>query len=115
MAALLCGCMPLRGIQREAPPTLTCVRAALRDRLPARLPDKQTHCRATALIAEHCSVSEAYLAGISKEARDLVGPGDAEWGDLRADWAGVRCARAAKNDADAAQCCAREALQASRR
>jgi hypothetical protein len=105
MVSLLCGCMPLRGVQRAAPSTLACVRAALRDRLPAHLPDKQTHCRATALIAAHCSVSEAYVAGIAKETKDLLGPGDAEWGDLRADWAGVRCARAVKSDAEAAQCC----------
>jgi len=98
--------MPLRGVQREAPSTLACARAALRDRLPAHLPDKQTHCRATALIAARCSVSEAYAAGIVKELKDLLGPGDAEWGDLRADWAGVRCARAATSDEAAAQCCA---------
>src|SRR5688500_9133175 len=98
MLSLLCGCMPLRGIQRAAPSTLACARAALRDRLPAHLPDKQTHCRAIALIATHCSVSEAYAVGIAKEVKDLVGPGDVEWGDLCADWAGVRCARAANSD-----------------
>src|SRR5688572_11296335 len=104
--SLLCGCMPLQSVQRAAPSTLTCARAALRDGLPSHLPDSQTHCRATALIAARCSVSEAYLVGILKETQDLVGPGNAQWSDLRADWAGVRCARAANNDTEIAKCCA---------
>ena len=103
--SLLCGCMPLQSVQRAAPSTLTCARAALRDRLPNHLPDNQTHCRATALIAARCSASEAYLLGILKETRDLLGPGNAQWGDLRADWAGVRCTRASRNDASALECC----------
>src|SRR5688572_19239926 len=111
MMSLLCGCMPLQSVQRGAPSTLTCARAALHDRLPNHLSDSQTHCRATALIAAHCSVSEAYLVGILKETQDLLGPGNAQWSDLRADWAGVRCARAARNDADALQCCAHGLLR----
>jgi len=102
---LLCGCVPLRGNPRAAPSSLGCMQT-VRDRLPTHLPDKQTHCLATSLISSHCSVSEAYLAGVGKEFLDLFDGGDAEWGDLRADWGGVRCARAASSDAEAAQCCA---------
>jgi len=100
----LCGCTPLHGAQRAAHSTSACVHAAIKN-LPPRIPDKQAHCRATALIADHCSVTEAYVAGVAKETLDLFGPGDAEWGDLRADWAGVRCARAARTDDEAVQCC----------
>jgi hypothetical protein len=37
-------------------------------------------------------VGEARLIAVMKEVADLLGPGNAEWADLRADWAGVRCA-----------------------
>jgi hypothetical protein len=71
--------------------------------VPEGIPDKRAHCLATASIATNCSVAEAYGAGVAKELKDLVTGGDAEWGDLRADAAGVRCARASGNDVEA--CC----------
>jgi hypothetical protein len=76
----------------------------LRDRLPPGLPDKQSHCRAAALIAAHCSVGEARLLAVMKEVADLFGPGNAEWADVRADWAGVRCARAGEGE-QVESCC----------
>jgi hypothetical protein len=45
------------------------------------------------------------MAGIGKELRDLLGPGDAEWRDWRADRVGISCSREAKDDADVASCC----------
>jgi hypothetical protein len=73
--------------------------------VPEGIPDKRAHCLATASIATNCSVAEAYGAGVAKELKDLFTGGDAEWGDLRADAAGVRCARAAGNASDVEACC----------
>ncbi len=82
------------------------MQAVVREKMPAGLPDKRTHCLAAGLIARYCSGSEAYLAGAGKELKDLLGGGDAEWSDWRADRAGIACARAAGNDAELAECCA---------
>ena len=79
--------------------------AVVTSKLPAELPDSRAHCVASGLIARYCSRSEAYMAGIGKELRDLLGPGDAEWRDWRADRAGIACAREAKDDAEIANCC----------
>lgn len=73
--------------------------------VPENVPDKQAHCLASAAIAWRCSVIEAYGAGIAKEIKDMFGHGDAEWADLRADAAGVRCARSAHNESDIRECC----------
>jgi hypothetical protein len=79
--------------------------AVLRQKLPANLPDRAAHCLASGLIARYCSPTEAYLAGAGKELRDLLGRGDAEWGDWRADRVGVRCAHRAEDDEALATCC----------
>jgi hypothetical protein len=47
------------------------------------------------------------MAGIGKELRDLLGRGDAEWRDWRADRAGITCAREAKDDTEIVNCCSR--------
>lgn len=83
-----------------------CMSAVLREKVPANLPDKQAHCLASGLIARHCSLAEAYLAGIGKELKDLLGRGDADWADWRADRVGVACARRASGDAGVEACCA---------
>ena len=82
------------------------MRDVLAEKLPAELPDGHAHCLASGLIARYCSFSEAYLAGAGKELRDLLGPGDAEWRDWRADRIGIACAKSAENDAALASCCA---------
>jgi hypothetical protein len=82
-----------------------CMQAVLRDKLPADLPDKRAHCLAGGLISRYCSVTEAYLAGAGKEVRDLLGWGDAEWADWRADRFGIGCARESADDASLAACC----------
>lgn len=81
------------------------MKAVVQDKLPAGLPDRRAHCLAAGLIARYCSRSEAYLAGAGKELRDLLGAGDAEWADWRADRVGIQCARQASDDAALAACC----------
>jgi hypothetical protein len=80
--------------------------AVVDSKVPAGLSDKRTHCIAAGLIARYCSVTEAYLASVGKEVKDLFTPGgDAQWADLRADGTGVRCARASRDDAELVVCC----------
>jgi hypothetical protein len=81
------------------------MRASVAEVKTEGVPDKMAHCVASASIARHCSVAEAYGAGVGKELKDLFGAGDVEWGDLRADAAGVHCARAAGTDPDIDGCC----------
>lgn len=78
---------------------------AVRDGLPAGLPDARAHCLASGWIAQRCSRVEAYLAALGKEVRDLFDGGDAQWSDWRADRAGLRCAKQGQG-ADLAACCA---------
>ena len=76
-------------------------------RLPlTHLPDAKAHCEAAGLIALHCSVSEATMASVGKEVRDLFTAGDAEWRDLMSDRRGIRCAYNSNSDAELAACCA---------
>jgi hypothetical protein len=82
-----------------------CMEAVLQEKLPQNLPDKRAHCLAGGLISRYCSVTEAYLAGAGKEVRDLLGHGDAEWADWRADRTGIACAEAGTEDSALAQCC----------
>lgn len=82
-----------------------CMQAVVHDKLPSDLPDKRAHCLAGGLISRYCSVTEAYLAGAGKEVRDLLGTGDAEWRDWRADRVGIECARESTDDSAVAQCC----------
>lgn len=63
------------------------------------------HCNAAGLIARYCSVTEAHMASVGKEMRDLFTAGDAEWRDLTSDRTGVRCARQAHDDKALSQCC----------
>ena len=99
----LCGCA-----SQAARPTTSsygCM-VAERDALPADMPDEQKHCVASGLIARHCSVSEANMAGLGKEFQDLFTGGDASWADWKMDRKGMSCARDAPDDAAIARCCA---------
>jgi hypothetical protein len=78
---------------------------AERDTLPAGMPDEQKHCVASGLIARHCSVGEANLAGVGKELQDLFTGGDASWADWKMDRKGMACAHDASDDAAVVQCC----------
>jgi len=103
----LAACSTLSGEPRAAPSTMGCAHAVVDSKVPAVRNDKVMHCMAAGMIARYCSVSEAYLASVGKEVRDIFTPsGDAEWADLRADSAGIRCARTGHTDADLATCCA---------
>jgi hypothetical protein len=81
------------------------MRAAIAEQLPKDAPDKRKHCVAAALIAQRCSVAEAYLAAAGAEIVDVFGPGAAEWEDWRADRAGIACARSAAEIDSLQQCC----------
>ena len=90
---------------RLAHSTYGCMQAVLHEKLPSDVPDKRAHCLAGGLISRYCSVTEAYLAGAGKEMRDLLGKGDAEWRDWRADRVGIECARESADDASLRDCC----------
>lgn len=92
---------------RPAKSSYGCMQTVVREKLPEALTDKRTHCLATGLIARYCSGTEAYMAGAGKELKDLLGAGDAEWADWRADRSGIACAREAGNDTALAECCER--------
>jgi hypothetical protein len=85
-----------------------CAEVTLDQYLPSGLSDKRAHCIAGGLIARFCSPTEARLAGLGKEVRDAVGPGDADWTDWQATRAGIRCAASAANVASIVACCENE-------
>lgn len=99
-----CATIPNRPL-RPAKSSYGCMETVVQGRVPANVPDKRQHCLAGGLIARYCSGSEAYMAGAGKELKDLFGKGDAEWGDWRADRAGIACARSASDDNELAKCC----------
>ena len=108
LSTLLAACATAPGVQRLQASSLGCMRAAVREKLPPNLPDKQAHCLASGLIARYCSRPEAYLAGYGKEFSDLFDGGDPEIGDIRADLMGLHCAARVTSDTDLAACCARQ-------
>jgi hypothetical protein len=100
-------CAPLATHEpRAAMSSLGCMRSAIEEYEPDPQADAQSHCVAAGLIALHCSTGEAWLASIGKELRDLVGSGDAQWRDLKADARGIRCAQSATAHSTLATCCA---------
>lgn len=105
LAIALSGCATPNPPARLEHSSYGCMKAVLREKLPANLADKRAHCLASGLIARYCSVPEAYLAGIGKEARDLFTGGDVEWADWRADRVGVGCARRSGDDETLTACC----------
>ncbi len=98
-----CGSVPSRP-ERASKSSYGCMKNVT-EKLPANLPDSHAHCLAAGLIARYCSLSEAYLAGAGKELRDLLGPGDAEWRDWKADRVGIDCAKSSEDDLNLASCC----------
>ena len=103
---LAAACAPLPHYeQRLARSSLGCMKAAIKDQQLESIPDWQAHCIAAGLIALHCSVTEAGMASVGKELKDLFGHGDAEWRDLESDSRGVRCARGSSSDAQLRSCC----------
>ena len=105
---LAAACAPLPHYeQRPARSSLGCMQAAIKDQQLESIPDWQAHCIAAGLIALHCSVTEAGMAGVGKELEDLFGHGDAQWRDLESDNRGIRCARGSSSDAQLHSCCIR--------
>jgi hypothetical protein len=104
LMVLLSACTSLQ--PRPAASMLGCMQAA-RAQLPDDGADKRLHCLASAQIARQCSVTEAYLAAMGKEVRDLFGAGDAEWADWRADRVGVYCGRSSEDVTAVEACCAK--------
>lgn len=96
---LATGCAPLPTHEpRAGKSSLGCMQSAIAGRNLESMRDVEAHCIAAGLIALRCSVTESWLAGVGKELRDLLGPGDAEFKDLRSDAHGVACARATGKD-----------------
>jgi hypothetical protein len=104
LAACLAGCASAP--DRPATSTVGCARAVLDQQLPHGLRDKQAHCVAGGLIARFCSPTEARLAGLAKEFRDVFSAGDADWSDWQATRAGVRCSAPDADLASIVACCA---------
>jgi hypothetical protein len=103
VALALGGCVSAP--DRPSRSTLGCVQTVVSARVPSGLADKPTHCMAAAMIARYCSRSEAALASIGKELKDVFSAGDAEWADLQADREGLRCAKVPGDDSAVGECC----------
>jgi hypothetical protein len=82
------------------------MRATVAEKVPTNLGDKHRHCLAAGMIARYCSPSEAKIASWGKEFDDALGGGDADRRDLEADYVGIGCARAARDDEALRRCCA---------
>ena len=106
MLAALTACTSLGGGPRPAGSSLACARAAVDEVVTPEMTDKRKHCTGAANIARRCSVLEARLAYYGKELADALGDGDPELDDLRADRAGLACARRDVDPAAVNECCA---------
>jgi hypothetical protein len=51
--------------------------------------DKFKHCAVSCMLALRCPPNDVLEIGILKELADVVGPGNAEWDDLEANYKGV--------------------------
>lgn len=69
--------------------------------------DKFKHCGVSCLLTLRCPSVDVLQIGIFKELADIVGPGNAEWLDLEADYKGVRLvtSKKAKNDQECLSQC----------
>ena len=61
----------------------------LKNTLPVSSSDKFKHCALSCHLSLLCGSSGTVMIGIFKELADLVGPGNAEWNDLRANFRGI--------------------------
>ena len=51
--------------------------------------DKIQHCALSCQVALKCSLFSTTILGLAKEAYDILGPGNAEWKDLSANFQGI--------------------------
>ncbi|OUR96686.1 hypothetical protein A9Q84_10105 [Halobacteriovorax marinus] len=52
--------------------------------------DKVKHCAYSCILRKKCGYIESWAVGIGKEIADLIGDGNAEMDDLRADAIGIK-------------------------
>jgi len=64
--------------------------------------DKFKHCAVSCLLTLRCPAVDVMEIGILKELADMVGPGNAEMADLKADYDGVALAVKGKAKTDKA-------------
>lgn len=62
--------------------------------------DKYKHCAVSCMLTLRCPSFEVFEVGIIKELVDTVGPGNAEFADLQADYQGVELASTYKAKLD---------------
>jgi len=69
--------------------------------------DKFKHCSVSCMLTLRCPAEDVLEIGILKELGDIIGPGNAEWDDLRADYKGVELAvqKKGKTDKECMQQC----------
>lgn len=69
--------------------------------------DKYKHCAVSCLLALRCNPADVRQLGLFKEGIDLLGPGNAEMADLKADFKGVDFAvkKKARTDDECIQKC----------
>lgn len=104
-AVVSSACTPLiKDTPRPAASTLQCAREAIAG-LPREGSDDYLHCMAAGLIAHRCSVTEAYIASVGKELKDVIGPGAAQWRDWQSDRRGIRCAKGSQDETELRRCC----------
>jgi RHS repeat-associated protein len=60
--------------------------------------DKYKHCMSAGEIYSECGPLSSYIASFGKEFKDLLGPGDASFKDLAADFDGIGCAKESGED-----------------
>ncbi len=64
--------------------------------------DKFKHCSVSCLLARRCPGFDVFELGVIKELVDIVGPGNAEFADLRADHIGVKLGEKLRSAGDEA-------------
>lgn len=69
--------------------------------------DKFKHCAVSCYLALRCSAAEVKTVGVLKEFRDLLGYGNPEMADIKADFFGVNLAekKVARHDEDCSRIC----------
>jgi RHS repeat-associated protein len=92
----------------QPPVAYQCAKAVAAKYTPLLLNDKHKHCMVAGEIYQTCGVLIAHVASIGKEIQDVFGPGNAEWGDLEADYAGIDCAKNPECGEGLGECCKRK-------
>jgi hypothetical protein len=63
---------------------------------PLAVTDKTKHCSLSCYLALRCGGLESFHVGLVKELMDVLGAGQAEWADLRANQQGITFALAGR-------------------